>query len=132
MDTENIPNEGFQEIEFDKWLSNQLKESVVSPPKNFTNKVMATLQSNEIKPNNDPFLIIILSSLSIILAIIVCVIFIIPNDWFIKNGLSFISQWFNNIWLIVIYITLALIMGVGFMGLDQLFEKKIGRQRYAI
>ena len=131
MDKElNSTQEAF-DAEFEKWLGEQLKESMVEPPANFTGSVMATIEKKPLNGNIDTLWVTILIIISLIMTAFIGVIYLIPSEFFQQVNFSSLININGSIKSVVQYGSLLLLGVTIFYGVDNFLEQRFRNKNLA-
>ncbi|HPE17785.1 MAG TPA: hypothetical protein P5200_02115 [Tenuifilaceae bacterium] len=118
-------NMEINDAEFDRWLGRELNESMVEPPENFTEIVMAAIEKPPLNGSIDTFWVVILISISLTMTALVGVIYLFPSELFQHvNISSFLTVSNSGIKNIVQYGTLLLLGVAVFYVIDNFLEHR--------
>jgi hypothetical protein len=121
---QKIFNQEMADDEFDKWLASQLKDSIVEPPKEFTNNVLMELSVQKYGAQFDPIMLIILISILVVNAFVIVLPYLLSLKWLqmAANALSFDT--YSAIASVSTYIAFAVVLGIAFVFIDFFLSKK--------
>ena len=131
MDKELNSNQEAFDAEFEKWLGEQIKESMVEPPANFTGSVMATIEKKPLNGNIDTLWVTILIIISLIMTAFIGVIYLIPSEFFQQVNFSSLININGSIKSVVQYGSLLLLGVTIFYGVDNFLEQRFRNKNLA-
>jgi hypothetical protein len=129
MDNQYITSGEDMNTEFDQWLSSQLKDTQVEPPKNFNQMVFRKLSEAESKGVGDPTILIVLLVV-IVSGTVLLTISSLPSNYMYGishyfSALNFQID-FSSTTRMVLGIT---VVGLILFGLDNVLGKKVSGRR---
>ena len=131
MDKELNSNQEAFDAEFEKWLGEQIKESMVEPPANFTGSVMAAIEKKPLNGNIDTLWVTILIIISLIMTAFIGVIYLIPSEYFQQVSFSSLINVNSSIKSVVQYGSLLLLGVTIFYGVDNFLEQRFRNKNLA-
>jgi len=131
MDKELDSNQEIFDAEFEKWLGEQLKESMVEPPENFTDNVMAAIEKKPLNGNVDTLWIIVLITISMIMTVFISITYLLPSEFFQQLHFSSLMSLKGSIKNVVQCGSLLLLGVTIFYGMDSLLEKRLINKIFA-
>ena len=123
---DNFIDKEITDHEFDKWLSNQLKDEMISPPEDFTSKVMTKLEMPRQNGQIDPLMLLILVAFLLVNGGLLAFPYILSEEWLQKISGMFLLETYTQISSANIIISAVVAIGLLFVGLDFLLSKRFG------
>jgi hypothetical protein len=129
MEKQVIQKDDYNDPEFEMWLRDQLKQTMVEPSENLSQRIMAKLDKSIDKSQTDPILLIVLVVLLMLCSCIMVFLSVFPELWrgitakilVLDTGIDYRS--------LVHIITGVVVIGILFFRLDNLLNKKVGKQK---
>jgi hypothetical protein len=131
MKDQYFTQDNLSDTEFEKWMENQLKMSMVEPPVNFTDAVMERVEKPVVEQQNDATILFVAAGIIALGSCAVTLSTIFPKIW--KNILQYLtlSFWSNTSSIIHVVSAIALLC-VLFFGLDWLLSQRFKQRNISI
>lgn len=123
---DNFIDREISDEEFEKWLSTQLKDNLLSPPEEFTSKVVAKLEKPTKNGQIDPSMLIVLIVILMINGILLAFPYFLNDDLTNRISRFFLLETQNQLSSASNVIIAVVMIGLLFVGLDFLLSKRFG------
>lgn len=123
---DNFIDKEISDEEFDKWLSSQLKDDMVSPPEDFTSKVITKLESHGQSGHIDPLLLLILIGVLLVNGGLLTFPYLLSDEWLQKISGLFLLETYTQVSSANLVISAIVAIGLLFVGLDYILSRRFG------